>query len=80
MKEGKNRESLRKEHSLKENSKCKGSAWEMVYFTKVIETMEEEVVETVRGGMTLDVKGCCQNIGLHSKNNMKLLKSFIFLD
>lgn len=44
------------------------------------ETMEEEVVEIVRGGMKLNFKGCCENIGLHSKNNMKLLKRFIFLN
>lgn len=81
MKEGKNHESTGGKSILSKktaNANALHGKW-MVYFTGVIDNGRGSGRDSQRWE-ELDVKGCCQDIGLHSKNNMKLLKSFIFLD
>lgn len=77
---------LREERAFyQKNSKCKDSAWEMRGLLEDPqgqsdqETKEDEVGETVRRQMQLDLKACCKNTGFYSKNNVKLFPIFVCL-
>lgn len=59
---------------------CMGNAHQELQDQSDQEIKEGEVVEIIRDQMIFDLKGCCKNIGFHSKNNVKLFKAFVFLE